>query len=174
MILIPFIFLFGVPFYNVVNPEWGGVPFFWWYQMVWLVICGVLFFVAANLLGRKSWHASHRRNGHLPGALRGLRVPWSLGRQMEERGHEQPGRVGLGWEAAGDRPGLIPGGCRPVHRVHIHLRAFRSLRWHIRRSRNGGVLLLRCTLRRSNVRHCHRGYAEATEGRTREGLRNGR
>ena len=54
LILIPFFFLFDVPFYNVVNPEWGGVPFFWWYQMVWLVICGVLFFVAANLLGRKS------------------------------------------------------------------------------------------------------------------------
>ena len=54
LILIPFFFLFDVPSYNVVNPEWGGVPFFWWYQMVWLFICGVLFFVAANLLGRKS------------------------------------------------------------------------------------------------------------------------
>ncbi len=54
MIVIPFLFLFDVPFYNVVNPEWAGVPFFWWYQMIWLVLCGVLFFVAANLLGSKS------------------------------------------------------------------------------------------------------------------------
>ncbi|MDG6985857.1 MAG: DUF3311 domain-containing protein [Nitrososphaerota archaeon] len=54
LIVIPFLFLFDVPFYNVVNPEWAGVPFFWWYQMIWLVLCGVLFFVAANLLGSKS------------------------------------------------------------------------------------------------------------------------
>ncbi|MDG6921543.1 MAG: DUF3311 domain-containing protein [Nitrososphaerota archaeon] len=54
LILIPFFFLFDIPSYNTVNPEWGGVPFFWWYQLVWLVICGVLFFTAANLLGRKS------------------------------------------------------------------------------------------------------------------------
>ncbi len=54
LIIIPFVFLLPVKTYDIANPMWGGVPFFWWYQMVWLVICGVLFFIAANLLGRKS------------------------------------------------------------------------------------------------------------------------
>ncbi len=54
LIIIPFVFLLPVQTYDIANPMWGGVPFFWWYQMVWLVLCGVLFFIAANLLGRKS------------------------------------------------------------------------------------------------------------------------
>lgn len=54
LIIIPFIAYFAIPVYNTVNPMWGGVPFFWWYQTVWLVISAVLFFVAAMLMGRKS------------------------------------------------------------------------------------------------------------------------
>ena len=26
------------PFYNKVNPEWHGIPFFYWYQLLWVVI----------------------------------------------------------------------------------------------------------------------------------------
>ena len=54
LIVIPFIVFFAIPTYNVVNPEWGGVPFFWWYQTVWLGLSAVLFFFAAVLMGRKS------------------------------------------------------------------------------------------------------------------------
>ncbi len=53
LIAIPFFVYFAIPSYNVVNPMWGGVPFFWWYQTVWLAISAVLFFIAALLLGRK-------------------------------------------------------------------------------------------------------------------------
>ena len=54
LVVIPFIAYFAIPTYNVVNPEWGGVPFFWWYQTVWLVVSAALFYAAALLLGRKS------------------------------------------------------------------------------------------------------------------------
>ena len=53
LILIPFVVYFDVPFYNVVNPEWGGLPFFFWFQMVMLPISAVLFFIAAVLIDRK-------------------------------------------------------------------------------------------------------------------------
>lgn len=54
LIAIPFIVYFAIPTYNTVNPEWGGVPFFWWYQTVWLAISAVLFYAAALLIGRRS------------------------------------------------------------------------------------------------------------------------
>ena len=54
LIIIPFAAYFAIPTYNMVNPEWGGVPFFWWYQTIWLGISALLFFLAAILMGRKS------------------------------------------------------------------------------------------------------------------------
>ena len=27
-----------VPFYNRVEPEIAGIPFFYWYQMLWIVL----------------------------------------------------------------------------------------------------------------------------------------
>ncbi len=30
------------PFYNRVEPAWGGIPFFYWYQVLWIVIGAVL------------------------------------------------------------------------------------------------------------------------------------
>ena len=26
------------PFYNRVEPEWHGIPFFYWYQLLWVVL----------------------------------------------------------------------------------------------------------------------------------------
>jgi len=47
--LIPFIFLMLVPTYNKTEPELGGLPFFYWYQLVWLIIAAILFYIAALL-----------------------------------------------------------------------------------------------------------------------------
>jgi hypothetical protein len=30
------------PLYNRVEPVWAGIPFFYWYQMLWIVIGAVL------------------------------------------------------------------------------------------------------------------------------------
>ena len=48
--MIPFAVYFDVPFYNVVNPELGGLPFFYWFQMAMLPVSAVLFVIAAFLI----------------------------------------------------------------------------------------------------------------------------
>jgi hypothetical protein len=29
------------PFYNRSEPDWIGIPFFYWYQMLWVIIAAV-------------------------------------------------------------------------------------------------------------------------------------
>jgi len=56
LMLIPLIIYLDLPSYNSVNPELLGVPFFYWYQTLWLALSTVIFAVAAILLywGEKS------------------------------------------------------------------------------------------------------------------------
>lgn len=49
-ILIPFAIYFYVPFYNVVNPTFGGLPFFYWFQIAMLPVSAALFIAAALLI----------------------------------------------------------------------------------------------------------------------------
>ncbi len=42
LFLIQFIVCLWVPFYNKVDPAWYGIPFFYWYQMLWVIIGAVL------------------------------------------------------------------------------------------------------------------------------------
>ncbi|MDE1761731.1 MAG: DUF3311 domain-containing protein [Candidatus Micrarchaeota archaeon] len=53
MILIPFAVYFDVPFYNIINPQWGGLPFFYWFQLAMLPVSAVLFLIAAILIDMK-------------------------------------------------------------------------------------------------------------------------
>ncbi len=54
LLLIPLILLW-VPSYNRIEPALGGVPFFYWYQMVWVVITALLTLVVWRLdRGRRS------------------------------------------------------------------------------------------------------------------------
>jgi hypothetical protein len=34
--------MFWVSSYNKVDPEWAGIPFFYWYQLLWIWIGSVL------------------------------------------------------------------------------------------------------------------------------------
>ena len=38
LFLIPFIAVLWVPFYNRTEPELGGIPFFYWYQLAWILL----------------------------------------------------------------------------------------------------------------------------------------
>jgi len=38
LLLIPFIAMLWVPSYNRVEPSWGGIPFFYWYQLLWIIL----------------------------------------------------------------------------------------------------------------------------------------
>jgi hypothetical protein len=36
LLLVPFAALLWVPFYNSIEPSVWGIPFFYWYQFVWV------------------------------------------------------------------------------------------------------------------------------------------
>ncbi|MBV9859656.1 MAG: DUF3311 domain-containing protein [Alphaproteobacteria bacterium] len=38
LLLLPYVALALVPTYNTVEPAWGGIPFFYWYQLLWIPI----------------------------------------------------------------------------------------------------------------------------------------
>ena len=38
LLLLPFVAALWVPFYNRVEPEIAGIPFFYWYQLLWIVL----------------------------------------------------------------------------------------------------------------------------------------
>ena len=42
LLLAPFVAMFWVPSYNRIEPTWGGVPFFYWYQLLWIPIAARL------------------------------------------------------------------------------------------------------------------------------------
>lgn len=49
LLLIPFIATLWVPFYAGKDPELAGIPFFYWYQFLWIIITslitGLVYFV---------------------------------------------------------------------------------------------------------------------------------
>ena len=42
LLIIPFIAMLWVPSYNSAEPSWAGVPFFYWYQLLWSLIGAVI------------------------------------------------------------------------------------------------------------------------------------
>ncbi|WP_291999974.1 DUF3311 domain-containing protein [Caldivirga sp.] len=50
LFIVPWVFYLVLPVYNRVNPEVGGVPFFYWFQTLWLVIAAVLSLIGVFLI----------------------------------------------------------------------------------------------------------------------------
>jgi hypothetical protein len=46
LLLLPFVGLLSVPFYNGLKPELFGFPFFYWYQLMWVPITSLLLWIA--------------------------------------------------------------------------------------------------------------------------------
>ncbi len=42
LLLLPFLGVLWVPWYNRIEPAVFGIPFFYWYQMLWIVLCGAV------------------------------------------------------------------------------------------------------------------------------------
>ncbi|HWA91569.1 MAG TPA: DUF3311 domain-containing protein [Rhizomicrobium sp.] len=38
LLLVPFAAMLWVPSYNRIEPELAGIPFFYWYQLLWIVL----------------------------------------------------------------------------------------------------------------------------------------
>lgn len=45
-VLAPTVAVIAVPTYNSATPTVGGFPFFYWYQLIWVVLTGVLMVAA--------------------------------------------------------------------------------------------------------------------------------
>lgn len=51
-LLVPIVVVLWVPSYSKTSPEFGGLPFFYWYQLMWVPV-SALFTGAAYLLIRR-------------------------------------------------------------------------------------------------------------------------
>ena len=52
LIAIPTIVLAIVPLYNRPEPAFLGLPFFYWFQTLWLVIATILYVLASLLISQ--------------------------------------------------------------------------------------------------------------------------
>lgn len=46
LLLLPYIGLLWIPFYNFDTPGLWGFPFFYWYQLAWVPITAVMTWIA--------------------------------------------------------------------------------------------------------------------------------
>ncbi|MEM0150148.1 MAG: DUF3311 domain-containing protein [Candidatus Micrarchaeaceae archaeon] len=53
LLLIPLAVYCDVWFFNVVEPSWGGLPFYYWFQILMLLVSGILFYFAVYLIDKK-------------------------------------------------------------------------------------------------------------------------
>ena len=49
LLIIPFIAVLWVPFYNSADPALYGVPFFYWYQLLWIILGAVIIGIVYRL-----------------------------------------------------------------------------------------------------------------------------
>lgn len=42
LLIIPFIATLWVPFYAGRDPELGSIPFFYWYQFLWIILTSII------------------------------------------------------------------------------------------------------------------------------------
>jgi hypothetical protein len=45
LLILPFIGLLWLPFYNKTDPEIWGFPFFYWYQFIWVFVTSILIWI---------------------------------------------------------------------------------------------------------------------------------
>ena len=42
LLIIPFIVMLWPPFYNYADPKLFDIPFFYWFQLLWVIITAIL------------------------------------------------------------------------------------------------------------------------------------
>jgi Protein of unknown function (DUF3311) len=60
LLVIPFLLVAGVPFYNRIEPALGDIPFFYWYQLA-AILAGAAVVAIVYLLERRISRAQARR-----------------------------------------------------------------------------------------------------------------
>jgi Protein of unknown function (DUF3311) len=57
LLVLPFLGVLWVPFYNRIEPSLAGIPFFYWYQLAWVVL-GALVVLAVYVIETRVTGAS--------------------------------------------------------------------------------------------------------------------
>ena len=52
LLLLPYVGLLWVPFYNMKQPELFGFPFFYWYQLAWVPLTSFLIWLVYRSMPR--------------------------------------------------------------------------------------------------------------------------
>jgi uncharacterized membrane protein YhdT len=52
LLAVPFLVVLWVPSYNRIEPQLGGIPFFYWYQLAWILL-GAVFVLIAYAIERR-------------------------------------------------------------------------------------------------------------------------
>ena len=55
---IQYVFVLWPPLYNRVEPTWIGIPFFYWYQLLWVIIGAILTAIVYFATERRGRHYS--------------------------------------------------------------------------------------------------------------------
>jgi hypothetical protein len=66
LLVIPFLGVLWVPFYNRIEPSLAGIPFFYWYQLAWVVL-GAAVVLAVYLIETRVTGASRESKPDLDG-----------------------------------------------------------------------------------------------------------
>jgi hypothetical protein len=64
LFLIPFVAMLWVPFYNRLEPELGGIPFFYWYQLGWILLSAAVVLLV-HFIDTRITHAAGRAHESL-------------------------------------------------------------------------------------------------------------
>jgi len=51
LLLIQFVAVLWPPFFNRADPSWLGIPFFYWYQLAWVILgagCTLIVYLATD------------------------------------------------------------------------------------------------------------------------------
>ena len=56
LFVVQYVAVLWPPFYNRAEPYWLGIPFFYWYQLLWVIV-GAAFTVTVYFATRPRWDA---------------------------------------------------------------------------------------------------------------------
>ncbi len=73
LLLIPLVALLAIPTYNRINPNIGGVSFFYWYQILWMPLGAILYYIAAVLWNNKERDSERSKTANARGRKRNRR-----------------------------------------------------------------------------------------------------
>jgi Protein of unknown function (DUF3311) len=44
LFVVQFVVILWPPFYNKIDPTFAGIPFFYWFQLLWVLVTAIVYF----------------------------------------------------------------------------------------------------------------------------------